>query len=375
MDTQKVDLPALNWLARVLDPKSSLARLEDTAKETGILEDFLETSQDMSLLKPSTAVKGISRTREYMAGTDHVDRRDSAASSSGLAMAVRDRFVDRPWTMLIVPSYEDRMLDSFLCSHDFRASLVKQMKGQNAGLILQPSDTSGGTLDLVDIFPSFLAALGEATKWPGLLVWTDRNRSVFLALPTSNTETIQSCAAWVISQLTAMSPINLQSLKTDYLRYFQTARSRYSDVLYLLQISDVHLGSRTASQRLWRLQALIEKEVGQLKLSGTVRPVITGDLLNTPGDHGLNDAESFLRFLHSLGIDDPVVVLGNHDVRRSGILSENFKAALSLPAKPVVWIPKYMVGLVCFHSIAEGKLARGYIGEKQFMKVGTQIEV
>ncbi len=374
MATMKCDLQAMNWLARVLDPTASFARLGDPNQEVDILRGLVERSSEMSRLRPLATIAGIGGTSEYMAGPKPTaSTANKISSASDFMTAVRDRLAQRSWTALIVPSYDEEALDSFLCSEGFKASLVRQSGNKN-GLILQPHCKSERAFDLTDVFPSFLAALGEATKWPGLLVWTQSSESVFLALPQAGEEMIQACATWIIARLVAMSPVNLKSLKEDYLKQFPAIKRRYSRVLHLLQISDVHLGSRIARQRLPRVQALIEKEVEQLRQSGSVRPIITGDLLNSPNDSNVDDAESFLYFLHSLKLDDPAIVLGNHDVRKSGIIGEDFKAALNLPTSPVVWIPDYMVGLVCFNSVIRGRLARGFIGEKQFMRLGTCIE-
>jgi hypothetical protein len=49
--------------------------------------------------------------------------------------------------------------------------------------------------------------------------------------------------------------------------------------------------------------------------------------------------------------------------------------ALQLPAKSEVhWFSEFRLGVVAFNSVVGGRLARGWIGERQFFDLGSQID-
>jgi len=123
-----------------------------------------------------------------------------------------------------------------------------------------------------------------------------------------------------------------------------------------------------------RVQQLVRNIVEELGDSSKVVPIVTGDLMDSPDDKHLNIVRSFLDFLNGLGTDEPVIVLGNHDVRKDGYLNENYKTAFNLPNSRAVWFDEEQTGLLCVNSVTGGKLARGYVGEAQLMDLGSEID-
>jgi len=150
--------------------------------------------------------------------------------------------------------------------------------------------------------------------------------------------------------------------------------SRNRAKLHILQISDVHLGSPEAGLRLSRAQQHISHLVDELR-DGLVVPVVTGDLMDSPSDRNLDAVRLFFEFLRDLKVAPPLAVLGNHDVRMDGWLQRILGRALQLPATHGVhWYDEAEVGIACFNSVIEGRLARGFIGERQRIDIANQID-
>ncbi len=97
--------------------------------------------------------------------------------------------------------------------------------------------------------------------------------------------------------------------------------------------------------------------------------------MDSPTDTNINDVRLFLDFL-STGTEQPVVLLGNHDVRDNGYLAENYGMLMRLPGAlgGVTWFDDLQLGVVSFNSVMDGKLAQGYVGAEQLMDLGNQIE-
>ena len=80
-----------------------------------------------------------------------------------------------------------------------------------------------------------------------------------------------------------------------------------------------------------------------------------------------NDFHDFLKDLHPCG-QDPIFVLGNHDVRRKGVLRNRSASSSLVPAfnTRIEWIPDHPVGILCWNSADGGRMARGKITGEQY---------
>jgi len=142
----------------------------------------------------------------------------------------------------------------------------------------------------------------------------------------------------------------------------------------MLHISDLHLGSPTARQRLPRVKQLIRQLSDELGEYAPIVPIVTGDVMDTPDTAHLDAARDFIEFLYSVGSEDPVIVLGNHDVRRDGWLNPELQSALRLQTDRTRWFDQSRVGLACFNSVRAGHLARGRIDDTELMDVGQALD-
>src|ERR1017187_5306281 len=238
-------------------------------------------------------------------------------------------FTGRNWTALLIPSGQDESVDGVLCSNDFLRELV-DIRPEDPGLILQLESSPQSIFPLTDVFPAFRTALAKSTEWPGVLLWTDRGDSTFLALPRE-VGALRHCTHWIFSHLATGSGVDLELLTTQYAREFAGVRARAVPKLHIIQISDLHLGCKEADRRKSRVAQLIRGLVQELG-NEKVAIVVTGDLMDTPTERNFNDVRDFLEFLLNLGTEPPVLILGNHDVRNDGYLSESLQLAMRIPA-------------------------------------------
>lgn len=369
----RFDMASANWIAHLLHPSAQLPSLGDSFTEWDTLRAFLRKIQYGFYSSPY----GAARFRDMvMYAEAMLDSTEHEQSGFGLKAALHEirRFLsDRPWTALVVPSGRDSELDSKLSSEEFLRFLVG-VAPDDPGLILQLEDYPR-VFALIDVFPAFRTALADSANWPGVLLWTGEGDSVFLPFGTNQIEELKRRAYWIFSHLSSSLGIDLEILKRQYSREFPQSTVSAKNILHLVQLSDLHIGSAEASRRIPRVQQILRNLVGELDQSGRIVCVVTGDFVDSPTNANFDAARGFMDFLRYLTSSEPVVVLGNHDVRKEGILAETFKQALRFPTHPRVdWHEDAHVGLVCMNSVTGGRLARGYIGETQLMDLGNEID-
>ncbi len=145
--------------------------------------------------------------------------------------------------------------------------------------------------------------------------------------------------------------------------------------LNIIHTSDTHLGENTADSRLVTVKDRIAGLVSEMDKGSLIVPVVTGDLMDTPGERHLDSLRDYMHFLDGLGAERPVIVPGNHDVRKMGLFTKRYEEALRLYLRPVVWLDACKVGLLCFNSVRGGRLARGFIDEKEFAALGHELDI
>jgi 3',5'-cyclic AMP phosphodiesterase CpdA len=107
--------------------------------------------------------------------------------------------------------------------------------------------------------------------------------------------------------------------------------------------------------------------------------LVSGDVMQTPDESNVicaNDFHDYLKDLQPCG-RDPIFVLGNHDVRRKGVL-RNRPASSSLNSAfdtRVEWIPDHPVGILCWNSADAGRIARGKITEGQYRIIEERLSL
>jgi hypothetical protein len=365
----RFDLRIANWLAHVLDERMPVPVLGDPHEEKLAIQLFINSLKGKFYSSP----RRIDRFHDLI---HTLDERLDSQSSRQILETLRSFLGHRPWTALLVPSGMDRSIDDMLCSQDFLRTLV-DIRTEDPGLILQLDDPPSRIFSLTDVFPAFKTALAASTEWPGVLLWTRDGDSVFLPLGDDPCA-IEDRAHWIFSHLGTSLGVDVGLLKSQFMREFPDMPRRESSRVTVVQLSDVHLGSKEANLRIPRVQDLVHNLVTDLANSGeTVIPMISGDLMDSPDEDNLDRVRAFLGFLANLGTEPPVVLLGNHDVRRDGYLSENLRMAMQITERSgaVRWFDDFKFAIACFDSVRDGKLARGSIGERQFLDMGSKLDL
>lgn len=366
----RFDLSMANWLAHVLEEKSSIPKFPYGKDERDDLLRKLEEGY----------VSSVEQKRNF---SDLLATLQADGDNEKVSLALRKFFGNRPWTALIVPSGSNPVLDNFLCSDPFLGRIVQLDPGSN-GLILQmsnpyerfPDPHEGSPYEVIgvlDVFPAVRTALAESTSWPGILFWT-REDSAFLPFHTDKEQEIENRTRWIFGRLKEMTDFRPKILKQRYLDKFPPPYGP-SNRLTILQLSDLHIGSKEADDRIPRLQTLIRKIVDENGGRSSVLPIVTGDLIDDPEEKYLKHFRWFYDTLRHLTDHKPILLLGNHDIRRSGLWATDFNQAMRIEAPSTVyWKDNFRLGIVAFDSVRGGDFAQGSIGEEQLHTFGNELD-
>jgi 3',5'-cyclic AMP phosphodiesterase CpdA len=362
----RFDLNAANWVAHLTDGKIPLPSLDEPWAEVESVRMLLHKLCD-----------GFYSSRfiehEFLELIDFAQSRLRDKLTSDVIEPLREFLSRRPWTALIVPSGYDRELDYRLCSEEFLRELV-HVRPEDPGLILQLNDPPTQQLELTNVFPAFRTALAKSAVWPGLLIWTSPSNSVFLPFSDTNFRHIHREAEWVFSHLAVSTGVDLELLEQRFYEQFRAARNRVRSIVRMVHLSDLHIGSTEAFRRLPRVEQFVRTIANEAEGPGELIPIISGDLIDTPTEQYYDQARSFLNTVSNVCGNQPILVLGNHDVRDSGYGLEDLRVAIGFPTTHVVWNEVHRLGFICFNSVAGGSLARGRIGERQFADIGNALD-
>ncbi len=366
-------LSTANWLAYVIEPEGEIPMEIEGHEAKEALGLFLENVSERFMSSPDRQSSFASLSRETSKSL--IGYRDflSRSSLSEAIEDIRSFFAKRPWTALIIPSGDSPETDAFLCSVDFLRELV-DIHPADPGLILQLDAPPDRELALLDVFPAFKVALSESNQWPGVLLWSRYGDSVYLPFESNDKNSIATNSHWIFSYLSSSVGNDLALLKSRYYRTFPNLVTNSRRQLNILHMSDLHIGSNDANLRLSRVRQLIENILEDLDNSVKLVPVITGDIMDTPDENCLDGARQFLGYVSSLFDEKAIVVLGNHDVRKNGYLSEDLRQALQIRHSGMDWFDDEKVGIACFNSVTKGSLARGFIGDRQYLDFGNEID-
>ena len=263
-------------------------------------------------------------------------------------------------------------LDKILTSTELFYEL--QIRGSDYPcLILQLDSALGSVTCLEDVFPAFETALANANRWPGVLIWKLDGERSFFPLSEKPDKAIEALR-WMLSSITKQPRMTPSDLLARYVEHrFYPAAVGETECLSIIHTSDMHLGNAKSNRRLTTIKNRIQQLASECR-SNSVVPIVTGDLMDSPSPTHLDSVLDYIHFLDNLGFQRPVVVLGNHDVRRLGILERRTEEALRLYMSPIVWFDQAKVGLLCFNSVRAGQLARGFVDENEFIALGNELD-
>ncbi len=367
----RINLQHASWLAHVFSPGGPVPDLDDSrdGAKRDVLRQFLY-QLDRGFYPEAGHEQRCHE--EITALADVVDPfgRDRNEFSERLNR-VRSMLGSRPWTAFIVPSSINRELDETLCEPALLREVVR-IRPSKGGLIFQLQEPITDTLALSNLFPAFTTALSSINEWPGVLVWLESGESMFF--PISELPIFYKQLHWIFSQLATTQMIDLQQLSVCYLKEFGKV-SASKDNVAVIHLSDLHIGSSEANKKLPRLKQLVLNIVSDYKETGGVVVAISGDLMDSPTEHCLNEVRLFLDDLAVLTEEYPIICLGNRDVREGSDLWSMPNIASRLPnlADNIRFFFDSRLGIVSFNSVGQGNLCRGFVGEQQMADVGTRL--
>ena len=106
--------------------------------------------------------------------------------------------------------------------------------------------------------------------------------------------------------------------------------------------------------------------------------MISGDLFNEPKAELRSLFDEFHLDLISLTQKAPIIIPGNHDLRRSGNelfgVGRNSDQFVDLPFEPIVPDDDLKAVFFCFNSCEGGNFATGHVSEKQRLERGASFE-
>lgn len=348
----RFDLRVANWLAHVLGERAPVPALGEEWEEREAIRAFIDSIENRFYSSPW----GLEQFRDLVYS---LKSRIWKEPPQRLLAELRSFLGGRPWTALLIPSGTSSPIDRYMCSEELLRELIF-IRREDPGLILQLQEPPARIFSLTDVFPSFRTALAASTDWPGVLIWTQFGDSIFLPVGTEIND-VRERTRWIFSHLSTTIGVDLELLMMQFNREFNDASTPASKRLTIVHLSEIHLGCREASLRLPRIQAILANLINDLGEYGeTVVPLVSGDLMDTPDEDNLDRVRAFLGMLATLGTEAPIVLRGNHDVRNDGYLSENLRLAMQITQRSgaVRWFEDLKVGIACFDSVRDGKLAR-----------------
>jgi len=364
---ERFNLQSANWISYVLDPRNQIPDIGDPNLVRDTLVVFLGNIIDglyfhgkswTKTIEKAVRLRDTVRERPYYRYDDVV-------------MDLRDIFSINEWTAVFIPSglKESHSIDKLITSKNFLSKLSRTIK-TDPHLILHLNEAPQKDFAITDVYPPFQSALSKSTRWPGVLLWHGRDEPLFLPLPGEKAE---DAIHWIFSRADDFTKTPGYLLKHHYMSAFPSCRIHRRSRLTLLQLSDTHVGSNKSIERIIRVKDLLKEYVNRNRHDTSVVFLLSGDIMQAPDEANVicaNDLYDYLKDLHHGG-QDPIFVLGNHDVRRKGVLGNRTTAPSLGPAcdARIEWIPDYPVGILCFNSADLGMMARGKISGVQYKTI------
>jgi len=245
---------------------------------------------------------------------------------------------------------------------------IVRINPEDSVLILQFKSENGLNEDevvLLNVFSRFETALRHIDSWPGVLLWDDDDS---LLVPVRNEEE-------------TIDVYRCLKYEQNGLRYLKSRMIRKKPNKYacLFHLSDLHFGkkNKVAERRRSRMETILQLESEKMFDCSLIQPIITGDQLHSPKKCARESYDTFEAGLLGLGFQEPIVVLGNHDIAYKGnrLYSKTPKVVADWDRPNAVQLIKSInLAVICFNSTIGGIFSQGQIGEEQMMRVGNEID-
>jgi len=266
---------------------------------------------------------------------------------------------------ILLPGFGDSHLNETMLDKKLLRHLVRIHPGDTALILQLKERIYSNEIELFNVFKKFDVALNKVEQWPGVLLWNDKD-SLFIPIKKESD----------ISDI--FEVLRYENDSFDFLRDEFTKKEDPKKYSYLFHLSDLHFGNKIAEKRKMRIVKILENQLGQLEESTMSIPIITGDLMDTPNMANKQAYSEFVELIISKGFENPIHILGNHDVDTGGFIkrltSEKAVIQALLTPKKIEIINELNLGIIKFDSNYGGEFAQGKIGEDQFADMGNEFE-
>ncbi|QPK61916.1 metallophosphoesterase [Methylomonas sp. LL1] len=355
-----------NWLAQIIDPMFNVATLDRGA-----------SARNMAalLLNKFIAIPNSNYvTEDFSKHLLELDLDGESPVDDEFYSKLRAMIGQKQWLAVIIPSGIDVETDKVLCDPHLLEYLLKS--GLNhRGVVIALDEAPQETTAILNIHPTLRTALNEAISWPGILVGVPGGDSVFFPLssPGGMELDIDARLIWLFSRLNGEPDIHMGKLKIAYRAEFPEVFEHESACINILHLSDFNIGSKSANFRTQRVQDFLRSLIEELGENAKTVPVVTGNLMEGPGEQHMNAVRSFWTFLAQLGVEEPLLVLGSSDVRKDGNINENYLTAIGFPMAKVIWYDAEKIGLICVNSVVQGNLTNGSVNRSQLDEIEYEL--
>ncbi|MCB0472165.1 MAG: metallophosphoesterase [Flavobacteriaceae bacterium] len=270
---------------------------------------------------------------------------------------------------LLLPGFEDNEINNLLVSRDQLRRLLTIEVSESYLIIQLKNLPEKNDIQILDSFIHMDKAIERVDEWPAVLVWEkyawNNTRGIFI--PIEDIDDVRSI-------------IDSHNYERNYFSYLQRhyGHRKTKKISQLIHLSDLHLGVEGEETKNLRLIEILKKHRRQTDSEIPMYPIISGDLVDSPTSKNVRLYQSFESQLESIGLANPISVLGNHDVHLKGFIRSNQDGKNILTnlvtRELITVVDKLKLIIVRFNSNIDGKWAQGKIGLDQLADIGNQLD-
>jgi len=270
---------------------------------------------------------------------------------------------------LLLPGFQNNELNNLLVSKEELRRLLR-IKASESYLIIQLKNIpEKNDIQILDSFTHMDKAIERVDEWPAVLFWEkskgNSTRGIFI--PIENINDVRLI-------------IDSHNFEKNYFNYLQKTYGlrKTKKISQFIHLSDLHLGVKGEETKNLRLIEILKNYRRKIDPEIKMYPIISGDLVDSPNSKNVKLYQSFESQLESIGLANPISVLGNHDLHLKGFLRFNQKGKNILTSlvthELITVIDELKLLIVRFNSNTGGNWAQGKIGMDQLADIGNHID-